>query len=118
MDKKKVGAFLAGKRLVLGLSEKQMSNLLGCNRTTVMRIEKGLSGIRRNNVANVAQAYQVSIKELTEMCDYETSHVPDAPMLVTTEDLKFLVTVSEGLKTPMSMTLIYGLLSHRKQSTG
>ncbi|HVU06633.1 MAG TPA: helix-turn-helix domain-containing protein [Candidatus Paceibacterota bacterium] len=119
MDKKKIGALLAAKRTALGLTSQEMGMEIGCNRTTIDRMERGDTCIKRSKLTRIAQAYGVPATELANMCGYDMDGVPgyeaDIEIAVTADDLKFLLTVAEGLKAPLNISLIRELLKRRQQ---
>jgi len=119
MDKKKIGEVLTPKREQLGLSFQEMGERIGCNRTTIMRIENGTSNIRRGNLLNIARAYEIELKELAALCGYQLDQLPviaDSQIIASVADLEFLITVARGLEKPMSIALIRELLKCRQSN--
>ncbi len=116
MDKKKVGEFLASKRHQLGFNPGQMAKRANCNRTTIERMEKGMSRIPRSKVAVLAQAYEIEVSELCTLCGYpviNASAGTDSEITASIADLEFLIEVSRGLKKPITLTMISEILKRR-----
>jgi transcriptional regulator with XRE-family HTH domain len=119
MDKELVGKFLAAKRKEHGLTYLKTAHLIGCNPTTILRMENGISRITPRNVQYIAKAYMVDPLELAKLCGYPASVIGDLDQksepTVTADDLEFLLTLVRGNGKPMPLSLIEGLLTYRKK---
>ncbi len=127
-----VGKFLRAKRKVLGLTMAQIAfkaGILSLNQIAIYKIETGKKGVRISEIRPLSQAYGVEADDLLmrtgyspeEHVDYLKNVPPESNLLgvinhnrpVTTEDLKFLITVSEGLSSPLDLGQVVQLLSRR-----
>jgi transcriptional regulator with XRE-family HTH domain len=122
MDKKEVGRLLRQRREEIGFSPIEMGIRAYCNRTTIMRIENGTSGITLPRVRQYAQAYQVAPEQLGQWLGFTElpeRAIHDQEILVTTEDIDYLKIVTSGLQTPLNFAMVRELLVRRnKLSSG
>lgn len=124
MDKKKIGDFLKTRRIQLGLTPQEMALRVGCNRTTIIRWENGRRAILRTKVVPVAKAFEIAVSELATFCGYSPAEIPsngspqncDSNISVTINDLKFLITIAEGLHSPMNLSMVRDLLQRRQEA--
>ena len=123
MDKNEIGEMLKVNRLKQNIKPEEMAIRLGCNRTTLVRMENGTSSIARSKISLVAQAYGIEATELAKSLgysDYVTGESApfnvdsDSKILATVEDLEFLLGVARVLQTPMNLMTIRDLLKCRQ----
>jgi transcriptional regulator with XRE-family HTH domain len=119
-NRREVGEMLRVRRLELQVAPQEMANRLGCNRTTIVRMEYGTSKIYRSKVALVAQAYGIEPTLLATKLGYTGydpmlfPKLPEMEIRATVEDLEYLITVARGLQTPMNFGMIMDLLKCRQ----
>lgn len=116
---------LADQRKKLGLSFGQLAKRARCNRTTIFRLEEGLTKkVPMNKAKEIALAYEIDVAEFLNLCGYGDYSIPervidptmprarksDSEITANYDDLEFLATVARGLNKPMSITLIRDLL--------
>ncbi len=129
----KVGKFLRTRRLILDLTMAQIAfraGTLSLSQMAIYKIENGIKGVRLSDVKPLSVAYGLEVNELLNLTGYSHEefadylrNAPQDPLvservnsdkLVTTEDLRFLVTISEGLSDPMNLGQVIQLLSRRQ----
>lgn len=123
MDKKKIGISLRTKREALGITHQDMGKKIGCDRTTVFRMENGTCAIRKTKILAIARGYEIEPQELADLCGLTIDGVShfspdDLEVTATVEDFEFLITVARGLQRPMNISLIRELLKSRKSISG
>lgn len=126
------GKFLRGRRQALGQTMAEIAvrgGVPSVTQMTVHKIERGTRGIKLSEVRPLSVAYGLDVREILkftghseeEFNDY-LKNVPPEPhalsiidpnKLVTTDDLKFLVGISEGLVIPLNLGQVVQLLNSR-----
>ncbi len=128
----KVGKFLRARRQVLDLTMAKVAmktGVLSLCQMAIFKIEKGIKGVRLCDVLPLSMGYGVEVKKLLEITGYSQEEldsylksVPPTPEVlgrinldrpVTTDDLKYLISVSDGLKTPLNLSQVIQLLGLR-----
>lgn len=124
--------FLRARRLALGLSMAEVAfktGLLSLNQMAIFKIEKRVKGIRLCDVQALSRAYGVGAEEILKFTSYTAEEYADyrevkssepstlgelnLSKVVTIDDLKFLVGISEGLGAPLNLGQVVQLLNKR-----
>lgn len=79
--RKRFAAWLKEHRVVLGLNQAEAGRRAGISRTQWIRLERGESGTRRENIPQIAKAIHADLHEAYRMAGYSPpttdSHDPD-----------------------------------------
>jgi len=80
-QRKRFAAWLKEHRVVLGLNQAEAGRRAGISRTQWIRLERGESGTRRENIPQIAKAIHADLYEAYRMAGYAPpstdSHDPD-----------------------------------------
>jgi len=116
---------LMTQRRRLGLNPGQLAVRAGCNRTTIARLEAGITlVIPRTKIMRLAAAYEIDVVEFAKLVgypDFDPLEIVASDRLrieceatASVEDLEFLISVARGLDQPMNLAMIRELLIRRK----
>lgn len=82
-ERKRFAAWLKEHRVVLGLNQAEAGRRAGISRTQWIRLERGESGTRRDNIPKIAKAIHADLHEAYRMAGY-------APPATDTSDPDFI----------------------------